>query len=129
MPRRLIHDPHLLAHELRTPLGILAGWISLARDGDIHPERTPEVWVKAMRACDDAAARLNLIIKQACEEAGDHSHLDPVQIQRVNSLLESTTAALEQSERVLLTVKRQSQRPDDMASEVLEAASAAHRTP
>lgn len=111
MPRRLLHEPHLLAHELRTPLGILAGWISLARDGDINPERTPSEWARAMQACDDAAARLNLIIKEACQEGFDHPHLDPVQVERVNSLLESTTAALEQSQRVLHLIKGRSQRP------------------
>lgn len=111
MPRRLIHEPHLLAHELRTPLGVLAGWMSLARDGDIHPERTPAEWARAMQACDEAAARLNLIIKEACQEAFDHPHLDPVQVERVNALIESTTAALEQSQKVLLTVRRRWRRP------------------
>lgn len=106
MPRRLLHEPHLLAHELRTPLSVLAGWMSLARDGDIHPERTPEQWANAMHACDDAAARLNLIIKEACQEAIDRHQLDPPQVERVSKLLESTTAALEESERVLVAVRR-----------------------
>ena len=110
MPRRLLHEPHLLAHELRTPLGILAGWISLVRDGDIHPERTPAEWRKAMRACEDAAERLNLIIKEACEEAVERSGMDAVQVERVSRLLESTTAALEQSERVLARVKQRPHR-------------------
>jgi signal transduction histidine kinase len=129
MPRRLIHEPHLLAHELRTPLGVLAGWMSLARDGDIHPERTPVEWKKAMRACDDAAARLNLIIKEACEEAVDRAHLDPVQVERVNRLLESTTAALEESQRVLVQIRRRSRQLAELRSERLETASAAHPIP
>jgi signal transduction histidine kinase len=129
MPRRLIHEPHLLAHELRTPLGVLAGWMSLARDGDIHPERTPVEWEKAMRACDDAAARLNLIIKEACEEAVDRAHLDPVQVERVNRLLESTTAALEESQRVLVQIRRRSRQLAELRSERLETASAAHPIP
>ncbi|HEY9286751.1 MAG TPA: histidine kinase dimerization/phospho-acceptor domain-containing protein [Candidatus Dormibacteraeota bacterium] len=106
MPRRLIHEPHLLAHELRTPLSVLAGWMSLARDGDIHPERTPAKWARAMQACDEAAARLNLIIKEACQEGLDQPQLDPVRVERFNSLIESTTAALEQSQRVLISVRR-----------------------
>lgn len=110
MPRRLLHEPHLLAHELRTPLGVLAGWMSLARDGDIHPERTPEQWAKAMQACDHAAARLNLIIKEACQEGIDRSQLDPVQVERVSHLLETTSAALEESQRVLVAVRRRWQR-------------------
>jgi signal transduction histidine kinase len=108
MPRRLLHEPHLLAHELRTPLSILAGWVSLVRDGDVHPDRTPAEWATAMHACEEAAARLNLIIKEACQEAGDHALMDAAQVEHVARLLESTTAAVEQSQRVLVTVKQRS---------------------
>jgi signal transduction histidine kinase len=69
MPRRLLAEPHLLAHELRTPLTVLAGWYSLIQAGDITPQHTPEKWGHAMDACERAVNRLNLIIKEACDEA------------------------------------------------------------
>jgi signal transduction histidine kinase len=69
MPRRLLAEPHLLAHELRTPLTVLAGWHSLIQAGDITPQHTPEQWGHAMDACQRAVNRLNMIIKEACDEA------------------------------------------------------------
>ena len=54
MPRRLLREPHVLAHELRTPLAVLAGWYSLVRDADISPDGTPAEWARAMAACQDA---------------------------------------------------------------------------
>jgi signal transduction histidine kinase len=106
MPRRLLHEPHLLAHELRTPLSILAGWVSLVRDGDIHPDRTPAEWKKAMAACEEAAERLNLIINEACQEAADRAGMNAFEVERVTRLLESTTTALEQSQQVLIKVRQ-----------------------
>ena len=44
MHRRLLREPHVLAHELRTPLAVLAGWYSLVRDADISPDATPAEW-------------------------------------------------------------------------------------
>ena len=69
MPRRLLREPHVLAHELRTPLSILAGWYSLVRDGDVTRIDAPEAWKTAMKACQIAIDRLNFIISQACDEA------------------------------------------------------------
>ena len=68
MPRRLLREPHVLAHELRTPLSILAGWYSLIRDGDVTQSGTPREWELAMTACQAAIDRLNFIISQACDE-------------------------------------------------------------
>jgi signal transduction histidine kinase len=69
MPRRLLREPHVLAHELRTPLSILAGWYSLIRDGDITKAGHPQEWQSAIAACQAAIDRLNFIISQACDEA------------------------------------------------------------
>jgi signal transduction histidine kinase len=101
MPRRLLREPHVLAHELRTPLAVLAGWYSLARDGDISASKNPEEWARAMAACQQAVERLNLIINQACDEARalrwNHSAPDP----RVEQLVDQTTKAIEHSRAVL----------------------------
>ena len=69
MPRRLLREPHILAHELRTPLALITGWTSLMQSGEIHPDRTPEYWATAMAACAEASARLNILISEACDEA------------------------------------------------------------
>jgi signal transduction histidine kinase len=69
MPRRLLREPHVLAHELRTPLSILAGWYSLIRDGDLSKAGNPQEWQAATEACQAAIDRLNFIISQACDEA------------------------------------------------------------
>ena len=68
MPRRLLREPHVLAHELRTPLSILAGWYSLVRDGDVTKAGTPDKWETGMAACQAAIDRLNFIISEACNE-------------------------------------------------------------
>jgi signal transduction histidine kinase len=104
MPRRLLREPHVLAHELRTPLSVLAGWCSLIRDGDVHPDRNPQAWELAMAACEDAVARLNLIIAEACDEAERLRLQQPADIARMAQLLASTTAAIDHSRQVLAAV-------------------------
>jgi signal transduction histidine kinase len=101
MPQRLLREPHVLAHELRTPLAVLAGWYSLARDGDISPEKDADQWAKAMAACEQAVDRLNLIINQACDEAKALRWNQPVPDPRVEQLAEQTTRAIEHSRAVL----------------------------
>lgn len=103
MPRRLLREPHVLAHELRTPLAILAGWYSLARDGDISRMDTPEQWEGAMLACQRAIDRLNFIINQACDEASNlrwpkHGEAGD---QRSAQLVEDATAAIARSRELL----------------------------
>jgi signal transduction histidine kinase len=101
MPRRLLREPHVLAHELRTPLAVLAGWYSLARDGDISANKNPEEWAKAMAACQQAVDRLNLIINQACDEAKALRWNQAARDPRVEELAEQTTRAIEHSRAVL----------------------------
>lgn len=97
MPRRLLREPHVLAHELRTPLCILAGWNSLIRSGDVHPDRTPEFWASAMAACEAAEERLNALISEACGEA---EALQRLETQGFSNLLEMTSAAIEHARRI-----------------------------
>lgn len=107
MPQRLLREPHVLAHELRTPLAILAGWYSLVRDGDISPERNPEQWAKAIATCEEAIARLNLIISQACDEASSlHWSSSVADNFRLEQLKDQTTHAIEESRRVLQRVSK-----------------------
>jgi signal transduction histidine kinase len=104
MPRRLLREPHILAHELRTPLSVLAGWYSLVRDGDISAELTPEVWSVAMTACQDAVDRLNLIISQACDEASMRP-MDGAAFEQFNERLKRTQVAIGHSQRVLAQIR------------------------
>ena len=105
MRRRLLRDPHVLAHELRTPLSILAGWYSLVRDGDISPSQTPKEWECAMVSCQRAVERLNFIISQACEEPGTPEWADPLAYQRMDQLVNETRLAVDHSREVLTRVK------------------------
>lgn len=100
MPRCLLREPHLLASELRAPLTVLVGWLSMIRDGDIAPEKTPQGWRSAMNACQEAASQLNLIINQACDEAG-RVRLSDGDEDRIAVLLQATTTAIDQSRRLL----------------------------
>lgn len=107
MPQRLLREPHVLAHELRTPLAILAGWYSLVRDGDVSPERDREQWAKGMATCEEAIARLNLIISQACDEASRlHWSSSAGDTFRLEQLKEQTTHAIAESRRVLQRVNK-----------------------
>lgn len=103
MPQRLLSEPHVLAHELRTPLSVLAGWYSLARDGDISRSGTPEAWEGAMRACQTAIDRLNYIISQACNEATSlrWPEQGAAQDQRTAQLVQDATAAIARSRELL----------------------------
>jgi len=107
MPRRLLREPHLLAHELRTPLSVISGWCSLIRDGDVRPDATPQEWERAMAACEEAVQRLNLIISQACDEAEALKHVKHPQVERIAALLETTSAAIGHSRRVLAHVQQE----------------------
>jgi len=101
MPRRLLREPHVLAHELRTPLAVLAGWYSLVRDADISPDGTPAEWARAMAACQDAVDRLNLVISQACDEANSIKRLQGPAYEQFDQLLKRTEAAIIHSREVL----------------------------
>ena len=106
MPRRLLREPHVLAHELRTPLSILAGWYSLVRDGDVSPTGTPAQWALAMTACQQAVDRLNFIISQACDEAMTlEAVADSPSQGRMQQLIEETRAAIDHSQAILGGVK------------------------
>src|SRR5207245_10386471 len=96
MPRRLLREPHVLAHELRTPLAVLAGWYSLVRDADISPDGTPAEWARAMAACQEAVNRLNLVISQACDEAISVKRLQGPAYEQFNQLLQPTEEAIVQ---------------------------------
>lgn len=102
MPRRLLAEPHVLAHELRTPLSILAGWYSLVRDGDVTKTGTPQEWEIGMAACQSAIDRLNFIIAQACDEA-EALHRPEVagRHQYETRLFEETVQAIERSRALL----------------------------
>jgi signal transduction histidine kinase len=101
LPKRLLREPHVLAHELRTPLSVLAGWTSLMRSGDIHPDRTPEAWAAAMTACEEAATRLNILISQACDEI---EALHRLRSTEMDQLMEMTTSAIEHARRIRVQV-------------------------
>jgi len=115
MPRRLLREPHVLAHELRTPLAILAGWYSLVRDADISPQRTPAEWTRAMAACQEAVDRLNLVISQACDEADSINRLQGPGYEQFSQLLKRTEAAIIQSRQVLVQLQRRRQDATDPA--------------
>src|SRR5207247_9228423 len=115
MPRRLLREPHVLAHELRTPLAVLAGWYSLVRDADISPQRTPVEWARAMAACQEAVDRLNLVISQACNEADSSNRLRGPAYEQFNQLLERTEAAISQSREVLVQLQLRRQDATDTA--------------
>ena len=104
MPRRLLREPHLLAHELRTPLSVMSRWYSLIRDGDITPESPHRAC--AMQACEDAVDRLNFVIAEACNEAEAMTQLQPDHMHRMLELMEMTTRAIDESERVRELIAR-----------------------
>ena len=102
MPRQLLREPHVLAHELRTPLSILAGWYSLLRDGDVTKSGTPREWELAMTACQAAIDRLNFIISQACDEAEALRWLDTAAGDEYGArVFEEATAAIQRSRELL----------------------------
>ena len=115
MPIRLLREPHVLAHELRTPLAVLAGWYSLVRDADISPQRTPVEWAQAMAACQEAVDRLNLVISQACDEADSINRRQGPAYEQFNHLLKRTEAAITQSREVLVQLQLRRQDPTDTA--------------
>jgi signal transduction histidine kinase len=104
VPRRLLREPHLLAHELRTPLTLLAGWYSLMSGGEVDPFRTPKEWQMAMEVCQRAVERLNVIIRETCDEAETRTH-EP-DYQRYLELADSTRRTITRSEEILATVRR-----------------------
>lgn len=102
MPRGLLREPHLLAHELRTPLSILAGWYSLIRDGDITKSDHPQEWQTAIAACQAAIDRLNFIISQACDESGAlRWPVDAAGEHYGTRVFEEATEAIERSRELL----------------------------
>ena len=101
MPHRLLREPHLLAHELRTPLSVLAGWYSLIEAGDVTPATTS--WDRGMAACHEAIDRLNLVIKQACDEAIDVR--DPAAAERIERLIVETERAIDHSWEILIRIR------------------------
>jgi len=105
MPTQLLREPHALAHELRTPLTILNGWLSMIRDGDIQPERS-ESWEIAMKACREAAERLNALITAACDEAEALRRAQPPTYERYLELAEASRRAIERSEEIRTMMQR-----------------------
>jgi signal transduction histidine kinase len=103
MPSRLLSEPHLLAHELRTPLTVLAGWWSLIEAGDVIAG-TPE-WDHGMELCAQALDRLNLVIKDACDEVPDKP-ADFAAVERAIALQRQTEAAIQHSWRVLSNLRK-----------------------
>lgn len=101
MPRRLLREPHLLAHELRTPLSVLAGWYSLIDAGDVSPG-TP-AWLSGMTACQEAIDRLNLVIKQACDEAS--AIRDGANVERLERIARESQRAIDHSWEVLTRIR------------------------
>jgi signal transduction histidine kinase len=97
VPRRLLQEPHILAHELRTPLSLLAGWYSMMESGDVHPDRTPQAWSRAMTAIQTATARLNILISEACDES---EALKRLETSNYLELVEMTSSAIEHARRV-----------------------------
>jgi len=128
MPRRLLREPHVLAHELRTPLAVLAGWHSLVRDADISPERTPAEWARAMAACQEAVDRLNLVISQACDEADSINRLQGPGYEQFSQLLQRTEAAISQSRQVLVQLQLRRQDATDSGAAAHKRAVSSSRT-
>jgi signal transduction histidine kinase len=118
MTKSLLREPHLLAHELRTPLSVLAGWYSMIRDGDISPNDKPQEWDRAMDACREAIARLNLVIAQTCDEPSLLMQLEGPQFGEVLALMEKTQDAIEQSRELMGRIEKQKQRHRELLSEV-----------
>ena len=54
-----------------------------------------------MNACQEAASQLNLIINQACDEAG-RLRISDVDEDRIAVLLQATSTAIDHSRRLLL---------------------------
>jgi signal transduction histidine kinase len=104
MPRRLLREPHLLAHELRTPLAVLAGWYSLIETGDVSPGT--ENWNSGMLACREAVDRLNLVIKEACDEVSAIRAYDAAAADRVERLMRETQQAVDHSWEVLTKIRK-----------------------
>ncbi|HEY9289209.1 MAG TPA: hypothetical protein VIT43_14440 [Candidatus Dormibacteraeota bacterium] len=101
MPRRLLREPHVLAHELRTPLAVLAGWYSLIDAGDVSPG-TPE-WLSGMAACREAIDRLNLVITEACDEA--RAIRNGRNVERVERIALETQQAIDHSLQILTRIR------------------------
>lgn len=106
-PRQLLREPHLLAHELRTPLAILAGWCSLILDGDIGPNTTPREWAEARSACEDAVARLNVTIRATCGEAEALKRWAGPDHRYITELLNRAGKAVDSSQLVRAKLGRQ----------------------
>ena len=119
MPRRLLHEPHLLAHELRTPLSVLAGWFSLIRDGDIAAERDQARWQTAMDACQLAVDRLNLVIAEACDEASLLNRRSVPQSAQLQELMDATREAIDESEALMERI--QGRREPAKSAEVIHS--------
>jgi signal transduction histidine kinase len=107
-----------LAHELRTPLSVLAGWYSMIADGDIGPDSKPQEWDRAMAACREAIARLNLVIAQTCDEPSILLQVDAAQFGEVVALMQKTQDAIEQSRDLMGRIEKQKQRHRDFMAEV-----------
>ena len=108
MPDRLLREPHILAHELRTPLAVLAGWFSMIRDGDVSPDETPAHWSQAMLACEEAVSRLNILISQACDEVASMKRMRNDRYEELQTSLERTRLAISHSRQVLEAVTQRS---------------------
>ena len=60
-----------------------------------------------MAACEEAVQRLNVIISQACDEAEALKQVKHPQVERITALLETTSAAIGHSRRVLAHVQQE----------------------
>lgn len=102
MPTRLLREPHLLAHELRTPLSGLAGWYSLIATGDVRPGTVEGE--RGLAVCQEAIDRLNFVIDQASDEAS--ALRERHSMERVERLARETKQAIDHSYETLLRVSK-----------------------
>jgi hypothetical protein len=85
------------------------------KSGDVHPDRTPEQFQRAMVACELAVGRLNILISEACDEAEALKQLEAPNFQE---MVRMTTTAIEHARQIRETVTRSRTKavPSNLAS-------------